>query len=199
MSLFPLSNIMLIQSRVRHLLGDRPGKNLSTGPYALSVVLTELLELLAVIGGEATATRGNIGDSTRLDKAQFYKGRRWLSWASRRSPSYRRGLLQKPRASPTFAMIRLFRSRDVEPNIVCAIPEIGAASVIRGIGRQLRIGKRTGALRNEQREAGKRGCSERAVLEARHQAASRRAKMASCDGSHSTRAPSILPLNLKGA
>jgi hypothetical protein len=27
MSLFPLSNIMLIQSRVRHLLGDRPGKN----------------------------------------------------------------------------------------------------------------------------------------------------------------------------
>jgi len=38
MSLFPLSNIMLIRSRVRHLLGDRPGKNLSTGPYALSVV-----------------------------------------------------------------------------------------------------------------------------------------------------------------
>jgi hypothetical protein len=38
MSLFPLSNIMLIQPRVRHLSGDRPGKNLSTGPYALSVV-----------------------------------------------------------------------------------------------------------------------------------------------------------------
>jgi hypothetical protein len=57
MSLFPLSNIMLIQSRVRHLLGDRPGKNLSTGPYALSVVLTELLELLAVIDGDSSCAK----------------------------------------------------------------------------------------------------------------------------------------------
>ena len=57
MSLFPLSNIMLIQSRVRHLLVDRPGKNLSTGPYALSVVLTELLELLAVIDGDSSCAK----------------------------------------------------------------------------------------------------------------------------------------------
>jgi len=64
MSLFPLSNIVLIQSRVRHLLGDRPGKNLSTGPYALSVVLTELLELLAVIDGDSSCAKSGASPPT---------------------------------------------------------------------------------------------------------------------------------------
>ena len=64
MSLFPLSNIMLIQSRVRHLLGDRPGKNLSTGPYALSVVLTELLELLAAIDGDSSCAKSGASPPT---------------------------------------------------------------------------------------------------------------------------------------
>ena len=64
MSLFPLSSIMLIQSQVRHLLGGRPGKNLSTGPYALSVVLTELLELLAVIDGDSSCAKSGASPPT---------------------------------------------------------------------------------------------------------------------------------------